>query len=74
MTIQRLIQAHVSGEPEEPPRLSSLPPANSTLGGGEVSEPMDHTLLHLPELNLEVERFMLGLGEEEEPTEEVDFD
>ena len=74
MTIQRLIQAHVSGEPEEPPRLSSLPPANSTLGGGgEDSEPMDHTLFHLPELNLEVEPFMLGLGAEE-PTEEDDFD
>ena len=73
MTIQRLIQAHVSGEPEEPPRLRSLPPANSTLGSGEDSELMDHTLLHLPELNLEVEPFMLGLGAEE-PTEEDDFD
>lgn len=71
MTIQRLIQAHES----DWPGLSSLPPPNSTLGGGEYSERMEPSHLHLPQLDLEMEpeAFMLSLGEEED-TEEDTFD
>ena len=63
----------MSREPEEPlPPPLQLSSLTTLGGGGEGGEPVDPSLLCLPELNLEVEpqSFMLGLGEEEMEEEE----